>query len=245
MPRRRGNAPEHTRARRGAQEAAVRGLVGDAVTEAHEAHAAAQHDPASSARSFLSEAALAAVRALNGAGGPTLLMAMHRIVNAGRPGLRIPGAALYGHLMEWRTSHRSGRPLSIGDTLQLTGPGSATSLHAGPRPAARSEDALPRGRGPLPEPGTGHLPERRGRTGCGTPPSTSTRRGVGMKVLPWVVVGAGGLGAGKTSGAGTRGVSLDVVIGGRTGYSDTNRGESSDNRSKVHADCYPAENPSL
>ena len=47
-----------------------------------------------------------------------------------------------------------------------------------------------------------------------------------MKVLPWVVVGAGGLGAGKTSGAGTRGVSLDVVIGGRTGYSDTNRGES-------------------
>ena len=34
-----------------------------------------------------------------------------------------------------------------------------------------------------------------------------------MKVLPWVVVGAGGLGAGKTSGAGTRGVSLDVVIG--------------------------------
>ena len=66
-----------------------------------------------------------------------------------------------------------------------------------------------------------------------------------VKVLPWVVSGAGGLGAGKTSGAGTRGVSLDVVIGGRTGYSDTNRGESSDNRSKVHADCYPAENPSL
>ena len=66
-----------------------------------------------------------------------------------------------------------------------------------------------------------------------------------MKVLPWVVDGAGGLGAGKTSGAGTRGVSLDVVIGGRTGYSNTNGGESSDNRSKVHADCYPAENPSL
>ena len=44
----------------------------------------------------------------------------------------------------------------------------------------------------------------------------------GVKVLPWVVEGAGGLGAGKTSGAGTRGVSLDVVIGGRTGYSNTN-----------------------
>ena len=66
-----------------------------------------------------------------------------------------------------------------------------------------------------------------------------------MKVLPWVVEGAGGLGAGKTSGAGTRGVSLDVVIGGRTGYSNTNGGKSSDNRSKVHADCGPAENPSL
>ena len=52
---------------------------------------------------------------------------------------------------------------------------------------------------------------------------------MGLKVLPWVVEGAGGLGAGKTSGAGTRGVSLDVVIGGRTGYSDTNGGESSNN----------------
>ena len=57
--------------------------------------------------------------------------------------------------------------------------------------------------------------------------------------------GCRGLGAGKTSGAGTRGVSLDVVIGCRTGHSDTNGGESSDNRSKVHADCGPAENPSL
>ena len=66
-----------------------------------------------------------------------------------------------------------------------------------------------------------------------------------VKVLTWVVVGAGGLGAGKTSGAGTRGVSLDAVIGGRTGHSDTNGGESSDNRSKIHADCGPAENPSL
>ena len=62
-----------------------------------------------------------------------------------------------------------------------------------------------------------------------------------MKVLPWVVVGAGGLGAGKTSGAGTRGVSLDVVIGVGTGYTNTNGGESSDNRGKVHADCGPAE----
>ena len=66
-----------------------------------------------------------------------------------------------------------------------------------------------------------------------------------MKVLPWVVDGAGGLGAGKTSGAGTRGVDLNAAVGGRTGYTDTNGGESSNNGSKIHADCYPAENPSL
>ena len=46
MPRRRGDGPEHARARRRAQEAAVLGLVADAVTEAHEAHAATQHDTA-------------------------------------------------------------------------------------------------------------------------------------------------------------------------------------------------------
>ena len=32
--------------------------------------------------------------------------------------------------MEWRTSNLSGRPLSMGDTLQVTGEGSATSLHS-------------------------------------------------------------------------------------------------------------------
>ena len=66
-----------------------------------------------------------------------------------------------------------------------------------------------------------------------------------MKVLPWVVDGAGGLGASKTSGAGTRGVDLNVAIGGRTGDSDTNGGKSSNNSSKIHVECYPAENPSL
>ena len=79
----------------------------------------------------------------------------------------------------------------------------------------------------------------------GTPHLLDFQVAAWLKVLPWVVVGAGGLGAGKTSGAGTRGVFLDVVIGGRTGDTDTNGGESSDNRSKVHADCGPAENPSL
>ena len=61
---------------------------------------AARHDPAGSARAFSSEAALPAVRALNGAGGPTLLPAMHRIVNAVQPGLISPEAALYGYWME-------------------------------------------------------------------------------------------------------------------------------------------------
>ena len=72
----------------------------DAVAEAHEAHAAARCDLEGSARAFLNETALPAVRALNGAGAPTLLPAMHRIVNAVRPGLISPEAALYGHWME-------------------------------------------------------------------------------------------------------------------------------------------------
>ena len=66
-----------------------------------------------------------------------------------------------------------------------------------------------------------------------------------LKVLPWVVDAAGGLRAGKTSGAGTRGVDLNAAVGGRTGYTDTNGGKSGDNGGKIHADCYPAKNPSL
>ena len=134
MPRRRGDGPGHTRARRRAQEAAVRGLVADAVAEAHEAHAAARCDLTGSARAFLNETALPAVRALNEAGAPTLLPAMHRIVNAVRPGLISPEAALYGHWMEWRESNGSGRPLSMGDTLRLTGAGSAMSLRSSAPP---------------------------------------------------------------------------------------------------------------
>ena len=97
MPRRTQNGPEHARARRRAQEATVRSLVTDAVTEAHGTHAAAQHDPAGSARTFLGEAGHLAVRALNRAGAPTLLLAGHRIVNAVRPRLIGPEAALYGY----------------------------------------------------------------------------------------------------------------------------------------------------
>ena len=130
MPRRQGDGPGHARARRKAQEATVRGLVADAGVEAHEAHAAGRRDLTGSARAFLNETALPAVRALNGAEAPTLLPAMHRIVNAIQPGLISPEAALYGHSMEWHESHRSGRPLSMGDTLRLTGAGSAMSLRS-------------------------------------------------------------------------------------------------------------------
>ena len=112
------------------QEVTVQGLVAGAVTEAHAAHAAALQDPAGSGTTFLGEAALPAVRALNGAGAPALLLAMHRVVNAVRPELIGPGAALYRYWMEWRTSNQSARPLSMGDTLQLTGEGSAISLRS-------------------------------------------------------------------------------------------------------------------
>ena len=125
-----GDGPGHTRARRQTQEATFRGLLADEVAEAHEAHAVARRDPTVSARAFLNETALRAVRALNGAGAPTLLLAMHRIVNAIQLGLIGPEAALYGHWMEWHESNRSGRPLSMGDTLRLTGAGSAMFLRS-------------------------------------------------------------------------------------------------------------------
>ena len=51
-------------------------------------------------------------------------------MNAVQHGLISPEAALYGHWMEWRTSNRSGRPLSMGNTLRLTGAGSTMSLHS-------------------------------------------------------------------------------------------------------------------
>ena len=130
MPRRRGDGPGHARARRKAQGATVRGLVADTVAEAHEAHAAARRDLTGSARAFRNETALPPVRALKGAGAPTLLPAMHRIVNTVQPGLISPEAALYGHWMEWHGSNRSGRPLSMGDTLRLTRAGSAMSLRS-------------------------------------------------------------------------------------------------------------------
>ena len=64
---------------------------------------------------------------------------MHRIVNTIQPRLISPEAALYGHCMEWRESNRSGRPLSMGDTLRLTGAGSAMNQARATYPGGVSE----------------------------------------------------------------------------------------------------------
>ena len=65
------------------------------MTQVQLAHAAPLHDPAGSARTFLGEATLPAVRALSGAGAPALLPTMHRIVNHVRPGPLGAEAALF------------------------------------------------------------------------------------------------------------------------------------------------------
>ena len=39
------------------------------------------------------------------------------------------GRKYYPYGMDWRTSNQSGRPLSMGDALRLTGEGLATTLH--------------------------------------------------------------------------------------------------------------------
>ena len=179
MLRRRGNGTEHARARRRAQEATVRSLVADAVTEAHAAQAAALHDPAGTGRTFVSEAALPAVCALNGMGAPALLPAMHQIVIAVQPGLKGP----------------QGSPLRVLDGVAHVppmGPAPVNGGHAAadgrrvgrvppqqrPGPAARPEDTAPHGRSPVNEPGAGHVPRRSVRTGRGAPALTSAGRGL-------------------------------------------------------------------
>ena len=129
MPRRREDGPGHAKACRQAQRATVRGLVADAVAEAHEAHAAARPEPTNSVRALLNETALPAVRALSGAVAPTLLPAMHQIVDAIQPGAHQPGGgplrALDGVARVQPVGHLAPRGLR-GCTVQ-TG-------RAGPRP---------------------------------------------------------------------------------------------------------------
>ena len=103
-------------------------MVAGVVAEAPTAHAAALHDPARSARAFLSEAALRGVGALIREGAVTLIPAMHLVLNTVLPGLVDPEVALYAYWMEWRTSNQSGWRLSMGGTLRLTNQRSATSL---------------------------------------------------------------------------------------------------------------------
>ena len=105
-------------------------LVAGAVTNAHAAHAAPWQDAAGSMRTFLREAALLAVRALNGAGSPTLLPAMHQVMNTVPPGLFNLEAAPYGFLTEWQTSKQAVRHLLMGALLRLTDEGLARSLHS-------------------------------------------------------------------------------------------------------------------
>ena len=105
-------------------------MAGGVAVEAQAAHAATLHAPASSRRAFISQGTLLAVRAPKGAGAPTLLPAMQRVVNAVGPGLVDPEAALYGNWIEWRTSNQSGRPLAMGDALRLRSEGSAISTHS-------------------------------------------------------------------------------------------------------------------
>ena len=130
MPRRRGDGPGHARARRRAQEAAVRGLVADAVAEAKGAHAAARCDLEGSARAFLNETALPAVRALNGAGAPTLLPGNAPDRERRPAGAHQPGSGPLRALDGVARVQPVGPAPVHGDALRLTGAGSAMSLRS-------------------------------------------------------------------------------------------------------------------
>ena len=144
MPRRRGDGPGHAGARRKAQEATVRGPVADAVAEAHKAHAAARRDLTDSARAFLNETAHPAVRALNRAGAPTLLPAMHRIVNAIQPGAHQPGGGPLRELDRVARVQPVGPAPVHGEYPAADGSGVRhVPPQQRPSPAARPQDAAP------------------------------------------------------------------------------------------------------
>ena len=167
MPPRRGDGPGHARTRRKAQEATVRGLVADAVAEAHEAHAAARRDLTGSARAFLNETALPAVPALNGAGAHPAGAHQPR----GGPLRALDGVARVQPVGP--APVHGGHPAADGSGVCHVPP------QQRPSPAACPQDALPRGHGPVPEPGAGHIPGGSVQAGCGAPPSTPTGRGPG------------------------------------------------------------------
>ena len=120
--------PTHAQARPCEQQAALQGLVADAVAEAHEVPAVASHIPTGSMGTFIREAATRPHRALNQAGAATMLLAMLRVMNAVHPWLKDPEAAPYVIQRKWDPSHWAGRPLSMGVALRLTGKGSSAPL---------------------------------------------------------------------------------------------------------------------
>ena len=141
----------------GTHQGPPQSLVADVVAEAHEAHAAARCDLEGSARAFLNETALPAVRALNGAGAPTLLPAMHRIVNAIQPGLISPGRPSTGTFL------LCGSQLSGG----LPGPAGAHQPGGGP---LRALDGVARVQSVGPAPVHGGHPAADGSRVCHVPP---------------------------------------------------------------------------
>ena len=173
MPRRRGDGPGHARARRQAQEAAVRRLVADAVTEAHEAQAAAKQldrqcegfpqrgRPPGRPRPERSRGPYAAPsdapdRECCPAGG-------HQ--PAGCPLRALDGVA---HVQPVRPApFHGGHPAADERGVRHVPP------QQGPSPGARPQDALPWGHGPVPEPGAGYAPRRSVRAGRGAQRSTS------------------------------------------------------------------------
>ena len=92
----------------------MRDLAAGAVAEAHAPHAAASHNPAGRMRTFLLDAVLPTIRALNGASALSLLPAMHQLMNAVGLGLVDPKVAPYELWMEWDTSNQTSRLMSMG-----------------------------------------------------------------------------------------------------------------------------------
>ena len=135
--------------------------MADAVTEAHEAHAAAQRDLTGSVRAFLREAALPALRRTERSRGP----------------YAAPGDALDREPCPARANQPGGGPLGALDGVVHVQPVRLAPVHGRhpaadgrgirhvppqqrPSPAACHQDTLPRGHGRVPEPGAGHIPRR-------------------------------------------------------------------------------------
>ena len=137
MPRRRGDGLGHAKARRRAQEAAVPGLVADAVTEAHEAHAAAQHDPGGQCEGFPQRGRPPGRPRPESSRGPYAAPGDAPDRERCPAGAHQPRGGPLRALDEVAHVQPVRPALSMGDTLQLTGPRSAMSLHSSAAPGTR------------------------------------------------------------------------------------------------------------